>query len=194
MAELPFIPPSQRQEKEILFVGAFFWPPNSKAGRFLIKDVLPRVREAEPGARLVLCGKDPGMELTLLRRTGVEVTGTVPSVAPYLERAGVFANSLFGGTGSSLKVLERSRPAFHSSRPRSAWRGHPVEPGRHYIPAEDADTFARAIIEIFHAPERFDDLARAGRSLAESLAWERVGEAFAAAVAAAAQGGRKSLV
>jgi len=185
--EIAFIPPSQRREKEILFVGAFFWPPNSKAGRFLVKEVLPRVRAAEPAARVVLCGKEPGIELTLSRRPGVEVTGTVPSVTPYLERAGVFANALFDGSGSSLKVMEALAAGLPLVSTATGVRGHPLVPGRHFTLAEDADTFARAILDIFQAPERFDEQARAGRAVAESLSWVSLGEEFAAAVAGAAR-------
>src|SRR5262249_26164802 len=90
--ETPLVLPSARGGHDILFVGAFFWPPNIQAARFLAKEVLPRVRAREPRARLILCGKSPGLEVTLLRRGGVEVTGTVASVQPYLRAAAVFGN------------------------------------------------------------------------------------------------------
>ena len=119
---------------DILFVGAFFWPPNSRAARFLAKEVLPRVRAREP-RRLVLCGKSPGLEVTLLRRDEVEVTGTVSSVQPYLRAAGVYGNALFEGAGSSLKVSRRWPPECRSSRrPRGSGpsaRARPaLSPGR----------------------------------------------------------------
>ncbi len=175
--------PSARVGKEILFVAGFMWPPNIQAARFLAKEVLPRVRAVEPTAKLVLCGKDPGIGVSLLRKPEVEVTGTVPSVAPYLDRAAVYANGLFHGAGSSLKALEAWASGIPLVSTAVGVRGHPVEAGRHYLPAEDADSFARAILEVFADPRRFDEMADEGRLVAESMAWENVGRGFAQAVA-----------
>ncbi len=136
VVEIPFIPPSRREGNAILFIGAFFWPPNIRAARFLVKDVFPKVRDQHRGARLILCGRDPGIEVSLLRRDGVEITGTVPSVVPYLNQAAVYANSLFEGSGSSLKVLESLAsgvPLVSTSvgAPRPSSRARPpLSPGR----------------------------------------------------------------
>ena len=144
VVDIPFIPPSRREGNAILFVGAFFWPPNIRAARFLVKDVLPKVRELHRGARLILCGRDPGIEVSLLRRDGVEITGTVSSVVPYLNQAAVYANSLFEGSGSSLKVLESLASGVPLVSTSVGARGHRLEPGHHYLQAENADEFARA--------------------------------------------------
>ena len=47
--ETPLVLPSARHGHDILFVGAFFWPPNIRAARFLAKEVLPRVRAGNLG-------------------------------------------------------------------------------------------------------------------------------------------------
>jgi glycosyltransferase involved in cell wall biosynthesis len=187
-AELPFILPSRRGGLEVLFVGTFVWPPNSKAARFLAKEVMPRVWQEEPSAKLVLCGRSPGVEVALLRRRGVEVTGTVPSVRPYLDRATVYANALFEGAGSSLKVLEALACGIPLISTATGVRGYPLLPGRHYTAAEDADGFARAILSHFRSRASWDEPAREGRAFAEQFNWDRVGEEFAAAVAEVARG------
>ncbi len=188
VGELAFTAPSRRGGKEVLFVGAFFWAPNARAARFLARDVLPRVRSAEPEARLTLCGKSPGVDVALLRRPRVEVTGTVPSVVPFLQRAAVYANALFAGTGSSLKCLEALAAGIPLISTAVGVRGFPLVPGRHYLAAETTDEFARAILDVIADPSRFDEMARAGRAVAEQFAWEHVGEEFAAAVAGVAGG------
>lgn len=185
--ELAFTPPSARAGKEVLFVGAYFWPPNAGAARFLARDVFPRVRAAQPAARLTLCGKSPGVEVALLRRPGVEVTGTVPSVVPYLGRAAVYANALFEGTGSSLKCLEALAAGVPLVSTGVGVRGYPLTPGRHYLAAETADDFAGAVVAVLNDPAACDQMARAGRDVAEQFGWERAGHDFAAAVADAAR-------
>ncbi|WP_165228286.1 glycosyltransferase [Aquisphaera insulae] len=187
---IPMRSPSRRAGKSILFVGAYFWPPNFKAAQFLARRVLPLVRAREPQARLVLCGKSPGIEVALLRKEGVEITGTVPSTRPYLDDAMVYGNALFQGAGSSLKVLEALASGIPLVSTPAGVRGHPVEPGRHYIPAEDAEGFAGAILGVLADPAAFDAQAAAGRAVAESLSWPVVGADFASAVARVARGER----
>jgi glycosyltransferase involved in cell wall biosynthesis len=189
---LSYTPPSQRQGKEVLFVGAFFWPPNARAARFLVREVLPRVRSVEPLATLTLCGKSPGVDVALLRRPGVEVTGTVPSVAPYLRRASVYALALFEGAGSSLKVLEALACGVPLVSTAVGARGYPLLPGEHYEPAEDAEGFARAILAVFANPAAFDARAQRGRAFAEAYSWGRVGADFAQAVALVAKSSTRS--
>ncbi len=187
VSQAPFTPPSRRTGLEILFVGAYFWPPNSKAARFLAREVMPRVWQEEPAARLVLCGRSPGIEVALLQRPGIEVTGTVPSVQPYLDRAAVYANALFEGAGSSLKVLEALANGIPLISTAIGVRGFALTPECHYVAAEDADSFARAILAQFRDRAAADDRARAGRTFAEDHDWDQIGREFAEAVAGVAR-------
>jgi glycosyltransferase involved in cell wall biosynthesis len=177
-----FTPPSRRTSQEILFVGTFFWPPNARAARFLAREVMPRVWQEEPAARLVLCGRSPRIDVALLKRKGIEVTGTVASVQPYLDRAGVFANALFEGVGSSLKVLEALVNGIPLISTAVGVRGFALSPDRHYVAAEDADSFARAILAHFRDRGAADERARAGRAFAEEHDWDQIGQEFAEVV------------
>ena len=181
--ELPFTSPSRRTTRDVLFVGAFFWPPNVRAARFLATEVMPRVWAEEPAARLVLCGRSPPAEVVFLQRRRVEVTGTVPSVQPSLARAAVFANALFDGAGTSLKVLEALASGIPLISTSKGLRGYPAEVQGLATVAETAEDFAGAILTVFRDPAAFDRPARAGREFAEQRSWERVGARFAALVA-----------
>jgi glycosyltransferase involved in cell wall biosynthesis len=187
--EIPYTPPSQRTTLDVLFTGAFFWPPNGKAARFLAKEVMPRVWQMEPAARLVLCGRSPGADVVFLQRRGIEVTGTVSSMQPFLDRAAVYANALFEGSGSSLKVLEALASGIPLISTAVGVRGYPLLPGREYVSAEDADGFARAIIDQFRDRAAADERARAGRAVAEQYDWAPIGREFAAAVSSVARRG-----
>jgi glycosyltransferase involved in cell wall biosynthesis len=184
---LPFTAPSARRADQILFVGAYFWPPNARAAHFLVKEVLPRVRAEIPAASLTLCGKSPGIDVALLRREGVHVTGTVPSVAPYLEQAAVYANPLFEGTGSSLKCLEALAAGVPLISTAVGVRGYPLTPGRQYLVAETVEEFASAILAVLRNRQNYDDMAHAGREVAEQFSWRIVGDLFVAALSDAAR-------
>jgi glycosyltransferase involved in cell wall biosynthesis len=62
---------------------------------------------------LVLVGRDPAPEVRALAAPGVEVTGTVPDVRPYVAAARVAVAPLRSGGGTRLKILE----ALDAGRP-----------------------------------------------------------------------------
>jgi glycosyltransferase involved in cell wall biosynthesis len=100
-----------RQEQpaadEVLFVGALGRVENEDAARWLLREIWPIVRAARPGARLTLAGAEPSDEL--LREADafpdVQVTGYVPSLNPYYERASVVVAPMRLGAGVKLKSV-----------------------------------------------------------------------------------------
>lgn len=91
----------------IVFTGAMNYRPNTDAALRLVHDILPDVRAEVPDARLVVVGKDPTPRLLESgNQPGVEVTGFVDDVRPYLEQATVFAAPIRFGAGMQNKVLE----------------------------------------------------------------------------------------
>jgi polysaccharide biosynthesis protein PslH len=182
-----FVLPSQRSGHEILFVGLMNHAPNVRAAERLAREVLPEVQLSEPQARLVLCGANPDRRVLELARPDVEVTGRVDSVAPYLERAVVYANALEHGGGTSLKVLE----AFASGLPVVSTsvgvRGFPVTAREQYFPAENSTEFAATIVARLRDRAAADAASRKARGLAETYDWALLGPRFAEIVTAAAR-------
>ena len=67
--------------------------PESAGGPLVPERSLPGHRRKDrPDARLVVAGAAPPRWLTASRRHGVEVTGWVPDIRPYLERAAVVSS------------------------------------------------------------------------------------------------------
>jgi glycosyltransferase involved in cell wall biosynthesis len=190
LEELSYRPPSMRSGAEVLFVGLMSHAPNVAAARFLAREVMPLVWAAEPTARLVLCGRSPAREVSALADARIEVTGTVPSVAPYLARAAVYANALFQGAGSSLKVPEAMASGVPLVSTAVGVRGFPMAPDEHFLPAESASEFARAIVTVLRERARFDAAAARAREVAEAFDWQAIGNQFATLVERAAEGSR----
>jgi sugar transferase (PEP-CTERM/EpsH1 system associated) len=91
----------------VVFTGKMDYPPNEDAALLLADHVLPAVRREMPDAELWVVGRDPTRRLLAGgERDGVTVTGAVPDVRPYLERAAVFAAPLRFGAGIQNKILE----------------------------------------------------------------------------------------
>jgi glycosyltransferase involved in cell wall biosynthesis len=182
--EYPFVPPSRRTGLDVVFVGGFFWPPNVQAARFLALEVMPLVWAQAPDARLVLCGKNPADAVVALAAPRVVVTGTVPSVAPALAAAAVYANALVTGAGSSLKALEPLAAGIPMVSTSVGVRGYPLEQAVHYLHAQTAAEFATAILAVFRDRAAFDAMAERARAVAAAHDWTPIGERLADSISA----------
>jgi glycosyltransferase involved in cell wall biosynthesis len=105
LAELE-APAAARSGRQLLMVGNFGYEPNVDGAIWLVDEVLPRIRALVPDAQLQLVGASPPPEIEALRSAGVEVSGRVPDVRPYLERADVVLCPLRFGGGVKVKTLE----------------------------------------------------------------------------------------
>jgi glycosyltransferase involved in cell wall biosynthesis len=74
-----------------VFVGAMGASHNSDAATFFVREILPLVQAQIPDFRFQVVGKDPGPGVQeLAKMPGVEITGYVPDIRPYLWAADVF--------------------------------------------------------------------------------------------------------
>jgi polysaccharide biosynthesis protein PslH len=94
------------EEGVVVFTANFLHPPNGDAARWLIGEIMPRLRTLYPGVRLRLVGSDPRGSLSGMAAADVEVMGWVPSVRAELARAAVVVAPLRIGGGQRMKVLE----------------------------------------------------------------------------------------
>jgi polysaccharide biosynthesis protein PslH len=95
-----------RSGQRLVMVGNFGYAPNVDGALWLAREVMPRVREVVPGAELQLVGTSPPPEIQALAGDGIEVTGRVPDVGPYLRAADVVVCPLRFGGGVKVKMLE----------------------------------------------------------------------------------------
>ncbi|HVF99168.1 MAG TPA: glycosyltransferase family 4 protein [Chloroflexia bacterium] len=100
------IDPAAEDERAVLFVGGFAHPPNVAAALWLAREIMPLVWRDVPNAHLWLVGSNPPEELLALSGEQITVTGWVPEIEPYLQRAAVAVAPLRQGGGMRLKVLQ----------------------------------------------------------------------------------------
>jgi glycosyltransferase involved in cell wall biosynthesis len=90
----------------LVFVGNMTYRPNVEASQILIREILPPVKAEVPEVGAVIVGTQPPPALVALSGEDVQVTGWVPDIRPYLERAACFVSPLMAGTGIRNKILE----------------------------------------------------------------------------------------
>lgn len=166
----------QRDPASVLFTGALWRLENEEAALWLLERVWPTVRRAVPSARLCLVGAGPSEVLAsaVARAPGVEVSGDVPDLEPYYQRAGVFAAPLHVGGGLKFKVPQAMLYGLPVVATSVAAEGvvEQAPPGTFWGLADDPETFATSLVDALRRPE---DAARAG---AAAAAWCRTTFSF----------------
>ena len=93
--------------KLIVFTGQMDYRPNVEAVTWFAEAVLPHIRATHPDADFVIVGRNPTDAVTALaRRDGVQVTGEVADVRPWLDAAACVVAPLKIARGIQNKVLE----------------------------------------------------------------------------------------
>jgi glycosyltransferase involved in cell wall biosynthesis len=152
----------------MLFVGNFVHPPNVDAAIRLIGSIFPRVQARAPGARLDIVGDRPTARIRRGARKDVVVTGHVPDVTPYLDRAAVVVLPLRSGGGMRVKVLEALAAGKAIVASPLAVEGLDLIDGEEIVLAESDDQFCEATVRLLNDSEQRASVAARARAWARA--------------------------
>ena len=128
-------PVSRSGERRLVFVADFTYEPNRNGLRFLLRDVMPRVHEREPRARVAIVGR--GVGRSEASRPGVESGDCLDSVQPAYEASDCAVVPLLENSGSPLKLIEGMAYGLPVVSTSVAGRGlGAARPGVHYLEAD----------------------------------------------------------
>ena len=165
-----YTPGVGEEPESILYTGGMDWYPNRDAVEFFALSVLPRIRRSVPTARLIVAGRSPAPEFRR-RFAGlpfIEFTGAVPDMRPLITRAAVCVVPLRVGSGTRLKILEAAAMARPVVSTTIGAEGLSFTDAREILLADDADTFAAAVVALLNDPQRRASMSAAARQRVES--------------------------
>ncbi|MEG0821684.1 MAG: glycosyltransferase family 4 protein [Burkholderiaceae bacterium] len=172
----------------LVFEGRMDFAPNVDAVIWFVTEVLPRVRQVRPSVRFLAVGNKPAPSVRALAGPGVEVTGWVDDVRPYLARAALFVAPLRMGAGIKNKILQAWAMGKCVLTTPEAIGGLLAEPGRNLELADGAPAMAARILELLADPQRRAAVGAAGRATIEAhYTWARRAEALEAVMQQAVQ-------
>lgn len=149
-----FPTPFDADIRPIVFTGAMDYWPNIDAVQWFAHRVLPAVRQFDAGARFYIVGSRPGAEVQALARLpGIEVTGTVADVRPYIAHAALCVAPLHIARGIQNKVLEAMAMAKAVVVTPEALEGIDAQTGREILLAAGAEQFIAAVTDFLAHPE-----------------------------------------
>jgi glycosyltransferase involved in cell wall biosynthesis len=176
----------------IVFTGSMDWEPNIDAVEYFCREIFPTVLAGFPNARFQIVGRNPHSRVRKLASSSVEVTGTVPSVAEYLRNATVVIVPLRIGGGTRLKIFEAMamRKAMVSTSVGA--EGLDVTSGKDCLLADDAPSFAAAMLAVLRDPALRRSYEDSAAALAARYDWSQIARRFADALGEAANHPRNS--
>ncbi len=175
-----------REPYDVIFTGSMDWLPNEDAILYFAESILPRVRQSVPAVTLTVVGRNPPPRVVALGRRdpSVRVTGSVPDVRPYIERAAVFAVPLRIAGGTRLKIYEAMAMEKAVVSTTVGAEGLPVRNGRDIVLADTPEGFATAITQLLTDTRRAEQLGRRAAAVVRAeFGWDRVADQFAATCA-----------
>jgi sugar transferase (PEP-CTERM/EpsH1 system associated) len=178
-----------REPHGLVFTGSMDWMPNEDAILWFADEIFPRVRAELPDATLTVVGRHPTARVRerAAAEPSIHVTGSVPDVRPFIERAAAFVVPIRVGGGTRLKIFEAMAMECPVVSTRVGAEGLPVRDGVDVLLADEPAAFADAVVALLRDPRRA--AAVGGAAAAEVRArfgWDRVAERFAEQLAGAA--------
>jgi glycosyltransferase involved in cell wall biosynthesis len=129
----------------------------------LANAIMPLVWAQRPDAKLLIVGKDPSPAiLKLAEHPQVQVTGTVPSIVPYLQQATLCVAPIPYGAGIQNKVLEAMACATPVVISPQAAKALTAVPQQDFLTADGAAAFAIQIVALLNDPIRQKTIGQSG--------------------------------
>jgi polysaccharide biosynthesis protein PslH len=186
-----FMPmPGKERRAHLVFTGSMDWLPNEDGMLYFVRDILPRIRQAEPDVTLSIIGRAPTPAVKRLgEERGIEVTGRVDDVRPHVAQGDVYIVPLRIGGGTRLKIFEAMSMAKAVVSTTVGAEGLPVTSGQDLVIADEPAQFADAVVNLIRDAGARRQIESAARQLVvEKYDWAAVAQDFEDALAAVRRG------
>lgn len=159
---------------DIAFVGNMGYPPNVRASRMLVEEIVPALGGSPT---VLLAGARPSRSVRRLAGPGVEVTGWMPDIRDAYARASVMVAPLFIGAGLQNKILEAMAMGVPCVTTTLVNDSIGAERGREIMVADNPADLAQATAELLESPGRRAEISEAARAMViDRFSWGAVGD------------------
>lgn len=165
-----------REYRSIVLVGKLSYHANVTMVMHFVNEIMPMVWAKMPDVKVYIVGKDPPAKIrNLSRKLGIEVTGTVGDIRPYLHKATISVAPIVYGAGIQNKVLEAMASGVPVVATPQAISALKVRRNEDLLVAKDPRDFALAVVGLLNDPILQTRLSTSGRRyVEENHDWDNI--------------------
>ncbi|MGC2108516.1 MAG: glycosyltransferase family 4 protein [Candidatus Korobacteraceae bacterium] len=174
-------PTEVARKTDLVFLGSMDWLPNIDGVEYFVREILPLIRQRVPECTLAIVGRAPSASTKALaeRHAGIQVTGTVADVRPWLWGSKISVVPLRIGGGTRLKIYESMAAGTPTVSTSIGAEGLDVSHPKNIRLADTPAAFAEQCIELLDdAQERERLAAEALKLVTAHFSWDVVTAEF----------------
>jgi polysaccharide biosynthesis protein PslH len=169
------------QPNSLVFTGSMDWMPNEDGVLYFLHSILPLIRREIPLVSFTIVGRKPSERLrsAAASEAGVQVTGTVDDIRPYVREGSVYVVPLRIGSGTRLKIFEAMAMGKAIVSTTLGAEGLPIRHGVDISMADSPEEFSRKVCGLLRDSEERRRLGSAARQMVEQhYSWSAVAAEF----------------
>jgi polysaccharide biosynthesis protein PslH len=172
-----FVPSSGGAREGIVFVGGMSWFPNADALEYFEEEILPAVRARDERVKVTWVGRAKPDVIASYAKRGIQLTGHVDDIRPYVARAACYVVPLRIGGGTRLKILDAWAMGKAVVSTSVGCEGLDAVDGQNILIRDDPAAFAAAVTMVLRDSGLRASLERNARTTAEQrYSWNVIGE------------------
>jgi glycosyltransferase involved in cell wall biosynthesis len=163
--DIPTKPHPFAERRGILLIGNYHYPPNAEAAIYLLEAILPHIPPsilADHPVYIVGDGATAKTAELAAQYTCVTITGWVPSVAPYLERARVMVAPLLSGAGTRTKVIAGLIAGLPVVTTTIGAEGLFLQHTQNALIVDKPQEFAQSVVNVLQDRQLWEHLSQSG--------------------------------
>ena len=172
------VPDWEAEQEGIVVVGGLGWFPNRDALEHFCEDILLPLRSRVGPVPIRWVGRASPEDVERYRhRYGIELTGYVEDVRPYLASAACYVIPMRVGGGTRLKLLDAWAMGKAIVSTSQGAEGTEAIHGENVLLTDDPERFASEVARVLVDRNLRERIGRAGRATAERLySWRVIGD------------------
>ena len=157
------------EEREgLLFIGGFEHPPNVDGVLWFAREVLPVLEAKGYDDQVHIVGSHPPPEIQALASDRLLVTGFVPDVSDYFNDCRLSIAPLRYGAGVKGKINQSMARGLPVVGTLPAIEGMGLTDGEDVLVADEPDSFAEAVLNVYQDQDLWQKLVAGGRKNIET--------------------------
>ncbi len=143
-----------------IFIGGFDHTPNIDAMVWFVNNIMPEITAEIDDFSLTIIGSNPRQEILELASERVTVTGYVPDVSEYFEKAKLFVSPLLYGAGVKGKLGQSFSLGLPVVTTSVGAEGMGLEDHFHAVIADTEEAFIAGVVELYNDAKLWQKLSK----------------------------------